>query len=85
MSPAHCSPDQRADHERDLRKHEWRPGDAPSLDQRYTVAALVGECEAIASSGHLSEPAEQSLRLLIAQTLVAFDMPAKIDRQAVLA
>jgi len=38
------------------------------------VASLVGECEALVGSGLLPEPAEQSLRLLIAETLSAFQM-----------
>jgi hypothetical protein len=67
--------EQRWDRERDYRKHEIRPS-----DQRLIVASLVGECEAIAASGRLTEPAEQSLRLLIAKTLSAFDMPSKAER-----
>ena len=59
-----------ADHNYDLIKHDLRPADR----QRYAVAALIGECESIAASGCLTEPAEQSLRVLIAQTLVVFDM-----------
>ncbi|GAC1572583.1 MAG: hypothetical protein NVS3B5_01480 [Sphingomicrobium sp.] len=50
--------------------------------QRFAVSALVGECESIAESGLLPEPAEQSLRLLIAQMLSAFGMAAKAERQA---
>lgn len=73
--------DRQADHDRDLRKHEWRPGDRMPLDQRLAVAALVGECESIAGSGNLTQPAEQSLRLLIAKTLTAFDMPSKAERE----
>jgi hypothetical protein len=42
--------------------------------QAYAVAKLVGHCEALVGSGHLTEPSEQSLRLLIAETLSAFDM-----------
>jgi hypothetical protein len=38
------------------------------------VASLVGHCESIAASGQLTTPAEQSLRLLIAETLSAFGM-----------
>lgn len=68
------------DHQRDLRKADWRPGDPMPLDQRLAVASLVGECEAIAASGALTEPAEMSLRLLIARTLVAFEMPSKAER-----
>jgi hypothetical protein len=48
--------------------------------RRFAVSALVGHCESIAASGALPEPAEQSLRMLIAQTLSAFQMPAKADR-----
>ena len=42
--------------------------------QSICVASLVGHCEAIAASGHLTEPAEKSLRFLIAETLSAFGM-----------
>jgi hypothetical protein len=42
--------------------------------QSICVASLVGHCESIAASGHLPQPAEQSLRLLIAETLSAFGM-----------
>lgn len=57
-----------------------RRGVSQETYQRFAVSALVGDCEAIAASGLLPEPAEQSLRLLIAQTLSAFEMPAKADR-----
>ena len=69
---------ERFDRDRDYQKHEPNP----RIDQRHAVAALVGECEGLAASGALTEPAEQSLRLLIARTLVAFDMPSKADREA---
>lgn len=49
------------------------------LVQLLAVSALIGDCEAIAGSGALTEPAEQSLRILIAQVLSAFHMPAKAD------
>jgi hypothetical protein len=68
----------RADHYRDHMKHEPRP-----LDQRTVVASLIGECESIAASGLLTEPAERSLRLLIAKTCVAFSMPSKAERESV--
>jgi len=42
--------------------------------QQVCVASLVGHCEAIAASGDLTEPAEKSLRFLIAETLSAFNM-----------
>lgn len=42
--------------------------------QKVCVASLISHCEAIAASGHLSEPSEQSLRFLIAETLSAFNM-----------
>ena len=42
--------------------------------QSYAVAKLVGHCEAIVGSGLLPEPSEQSLRLLIAEALSAFNM-----------
>lgn len=48
----------------------------------YVVASLIGHCEAIAASGELSQPAEQSLRLLIAETLSAFGMQHHQQEQA---
>lgn len=42
--------------------------------QQVCVASLIGNCEALAASGDLTEPAEQSLRFLIAETLTAFGM-----------
>lgn len=68
--------EQRWDRERDYRKHEERPADR----QRLAVASLIGECESIAASGTLAEPAEQSLRVLIAHALAAFNMPSKAER-----
>lgn len=69
-----------ADHRRDERKHEWRPGDPPSFDQRAAVAKLIGDCEVIVASGTLAAPAEQSLRVRIAAALSAFNMPSKAER-----
>ncbi len=66
--------EQRADHERDYRKHEWRPGDRMPLDQRLAVAKLIGYAEGIASGGFLGEEMELQLRAIIAENLVAFDM-----------
>jgi hypothetical protein len=42
--------------------------------QSICVASLVGHCEAVVASGHLPEPSERSMRLLIAETLSAFNM-----------
>lgn len=42
--------------------------------QRICVASLLGHCESAVASGRLTTPAEQSLRLLIAETLSAFGM-----------
>jgi hypothetical protein len=55
---------------------------APSDDtrQRLAVSALIGHCEALAASGALTLPAEQSMRLLLAHTLAAFGMPSKAER-----
>lgn len=69
------------DRNQDYRKHDSPGRRNPAFDQRLTVAALVGECESIVGAGVLTEPAERSLRLLIARTLVSFDMPAKGDRE----
>lgn len=49
----------------------------PTATQRYAVAALIGHCESIAASGRLTTPAEQSLRLLIAETASAFKMQVR--------
>ena len=67
---------ERFDHDRDLRKHEPRPA-----DQRYAVAALVGECESLVASGDLNPSQEASLRCLVARTLAAFQMPSKAERE----
>lgn len=64
------------DRERDLRKHEIRAQDR----QRLAVAALVGECESIVGAGVLTEPAERSLRLLIAEALQAHGMLSIAER-----
>ena len=53
-----------------------------AMPQRCAVAQLIGHCEGIAASGILPEPAEQSLRLLIAKTLSAFGMPHHQQEQA---
>lgn len=42
--------------------------------QEVVVASLIGHCESIAGSGQLTPPAEESLRLLIAETISAFGM-----------
>jgi hypothetical protein len=76
---------ERADRERDYRKHEPRPSDPPgNLDQivadmpkRHAVAMLVGYCEGVCSSGVLNETGELQLRRLIAETLAVFNMPSK--------
>jgi hypothetical protein len=54
---------------------------APSIEiavgeawRHVCVASLIGHCESIAASGQLTTPSEQSLRLLIAETLSAFGM-----------
>ena len=72
-----ATPDEYADRERDYRKHDSLPTDRAQL---YAVASLIRECESIAASGHLTQPAEQSLRLLIAQALAAFGMASKSER-----
>lgn len=46
------------------------------------VASLIGHCEAIAAAGLLPEPSEESLRVLIAETLSAFGMQHHDERNA---
>jgi hypothetical protein len=72
--PAHCSPEDLADHDRDLRKHDTRP-----KDQRLAVATLVDYCEGICKSGALTEINEGQLRRLVIETLIAFDMPTAAE------
>jgi hypothetical protein len=70
------------DHERDSRKHDWRPGDRLPLDQRLAVAKLVGICEGLVGSGLLGGgEAEFKVRVAIVDALVAFDMPSKSERE----
>ena len=57
----------------------WRVGHEPvkisKLNmQAYAAAKLIGHCEAIVGSGLLPEASEQSLRILIAEALTAFNM-----------
>ena len=42
--------------------------------QHVVVASLVGHCESVVSSGCLTTEAEESMRVLIAETLSAFGM-----------
>lgn len=69
----------RWDHARDLRKHDFDPPEL-TFTHRRTVAALVGYCEGICSSGALAEPAELQLRKLVAETLAAFNMPSVAEQ-----
>ena len=46
------------------------------------VASLVGECESLVGKGILTEPAERSMRLLVAETLSAFNMQNHDERNA---
>lgn len=70
-----------ADRQRDYRKHDWRPGDPPSFDQRAAVAKLVGYAEGVIGSGILPDDCEIMLRKIIAETLTAFNMPSKAERE----
>lgn len=63
------------DHARDLRKHASKA----TARELLAVTKLVGYAEGIASSGCLSDIGETQLRALIAETLVAFDMPSKAE------
>jgi hypothetical protein len=77
-----ATPDEYADRERDYAKHEWRPGDRAPLDQRCAVAKLIGYCEGLVNSGLLGADLETKLRANIAETLVAFNMPSKTERES---
>lgn len=50
--------------------------------QHVIVASLVGHCEAIISSGRLTEPNEESLRVLVAEALSAFGMVHNNNQEA---
>jgi hypothetical protein len=76
-----ATPDQQADHDRADRRAAWRPGDAPSLDQRAAVAKLVGYAEAVAGSGLLGDLMEVKLRERIAETLIAFNMRSLAEQE----
>lgn len=67
------------DRNRGYRDDYPRPADS----QRLAVASLIGECEAIAASGELSESHEMSLRMLVANALTALGMPSKREREMV--
>lgn len=70
------------EHERELQKHEWRPGDRMPLDQRVALAKLIGYSEAIAEAGLIGEEMETKLRACIAETLAAFNLPTKAEIQS---
>jgi hypothetical protein len=53
-----------------------------STNQLYAICALIGTCEAITESGLLPEPAEQSLRFLIAETMSAFQLQPRENYHA---
>jgi hypothetical protein len=65
------------DHTRDERKHYDRPGDR--FDQRTAVAKLVEICEGLVASGQLGAELELKVRRDIAEALVAFNMPSKVE------
>lgn len=67
---------ERADRERDYRKHDETPRDR----ERLAAAALIGYCEGIVSSGILRPDGEAALRVHIAAALAAFNMPSKAER-----
>ena len=50
--------------------------------QRWAVSALLCDCEAICSSGVLTEDVEMALRKSIAATERAFGVPSKAERAA---
>jgi hypothetical protein len=53
---------------------------SPTLQQLLAVSALLGEAEAIAEDGLISEVREMKLREVIARTIVAFDLPMRAER-----
>jgi hypothetical protein len=50
--------------------------------QHICVASLIGQCESAVSSGRLTAPAEEAMRLLVAETLSAFGMQQHDERNA---
>jgi hypothetical protein len=81
MSTPHFTQEQRWDHDRDSRKHEPRPSDL-TISQRYALAKIIGYNEGVVKSGILPGDSELQLRLLIAETLAAFGMPSKVERES---
>ena len=80
MGNYHTRREQDREHEYELRRHEPRPGDRMPLDQRMTIAKLVGYCEGLVGAGLLGEEVELKLRVLIAETLVIIDLPSARER-----
>lgn len=52
------------------------------MPKRCAVAKLVGYCEGLCADGGLTGARELALRVLIAETLTAFNMPSKAEREA---
>jgi hypothetical protein len=70
------------DHRNDLAKHDPRPSDL-TYSQRLALAKIIGYSEGVVKSGILPSDSELQLRGLIAETLAAFGMPSKVEREMV--
>jgi hypothetical protein len=82
-----ATPEEVADHDHDLRKHDnGSPRRDPlTHDQKYALAKLIGAMEGIISSGVLAESGiEPELREIVARALAAFDLPSKTEASAIL-
>jgi hypothetical protein len=73
---------QRADHLRDLHKHDLRVGDPLTVDHVIALNRLVAHCEGLVASATLPPQTEAGLRDRIAATLAAFQMPSLAELQA---
>ena len=64
--------------DRSTEKSPWKP----SFRRRLAVAALIGECESVLGKGLLTPPAEEAMRVVVAEVLSAFAMQHHDERNA---
>lgn len=71
-----ASADQIADRERDYRKHEWRPGDPPSLEQRtLRVAHLTAYLDTLLRMNVVPAEYREGIRRNVDLTRKTFNLP----------
>lgn len=79
MSSRGPTADQIADHQRDHRKHERRPGDSMLLDRHQvaTLIKLVGYCQGITATDDIGALVAPELRSRTRDAAAALDLPAR--------